>query len=78
MIVGVHAGDGGRFVDLIAGGAYPDWCNRCMSSSAVRVRFYVLSADGPRMVGLWWACGRCDPEQFNDDDGRDGDVPVPA
>lgn len=84
MILGVGALGGGRFVEVVAGGAYPSWCDRCMSSSAVRIGYYVLTLDGPRRCGLWWACMCCDPERFEgwgdgdgDDDG-DGDVLAPV
>lgn len=55
-------------VDVYAGGAWPDWCGRCMSSSAVRIRFYLWTSAGPRFAGLWWACQVCDPDRFDDDD----------
>jgi hypothetical protein len=60
----------GGVVTVYAGGAYPDWCGRCWSSSAVRVRFYLFTAEGPRFAGLWWACQVCDPDRF--DGGGDG------
>lgn len=76
MILGAGAA-GRQAVEVVAGGAYPDWCERCMSSAAVRVRLYVLCPDGPRLVGLWWACMGCDPDRFDDQDGDD-DALVPA
>lgn len=64
-------------VDVVAGGSYPAWCDRCMSSSAVRIRFYILAGDGPRPVGLWFACQVCDPHRFDDGEaGPDGDEVV--
>jgi hypothetical protein len=64
-------------IQVYAGGTYPDWCDRCMTSSAVRIRFYVFTVEGPRFVGLWWACQVCDPERF-DDAGGEGDEPAPV
>ena len=61
---------GGHLVQIIPGGAYPAWCDRCMSSSAVRVRFYIWCTDGPRFAGLWWACQVCDPDRFDGDEGE--------
>lgn len=66
----------GREIRVYAGGAWPDWCDRCMSSSAVRVRFYVFAPDGPRFVGLWWACQVCDPGRFSDWSAGEGDAGV--
>lgn len=79
MIIGVEAmAGGGEFVEIIAGDAYDDWCDRCMTSSAVIVRFYVLREDGPHWVGLGWACQLCDPERFASVEGDDGDAAVPV
>lgn len=76
MILGANAMGGGRPVEVITGGTWPAWCNRCMTSSAVRIRFYVLGPDGPLPAGLWWACQACDPDRFGgDEDGdEDGDA----
>lgn len=72
MIVWLSAGQ----LKVYAGGAYPDWCDRCMSSAAVKIRFYLFTPLGPRFAGLWWACQVCDPGRF--EDGPAGDEPVPA
>lgn len=77
MILWIGSGAGSGIVELVAGDAYPDWCDRCMTSGAVRIRFYVLEENGPRWVGLAWACVTCDPDKFNDA-GGDGDTLVPA
>lgn len=72
---------------IIMGEPRPAWCDRCMSSSAIRIRFYVLREDTwsescPMVVwpvGLKYACMVCDPEQFGDwadDDEPDGDSGV--
>lgn len=64
---------GGGEVKVIAGEPRLDWCNACMTSSAVRIRFYVLREDTDPIfvhpVGLSYACMVCDPEAF----GADGD-----
>lgn len=65
-------------VTVYAGGAWPDWCDRCMTSSAVRIRFYLFTLTGPEFVGLWWACQVCDPHRFDSGDGPPGDTPAPA
>jgi hypothetical protein len=67
----------GGELKVYAGGAYPDWCDRCMSSAAVRIRFYLFTTDGPRFAGLWWACQVCDPQRF-EGDGPGGDAAEPA
>jgi hypothetical protein len=47
-----------------------------MTSSAVRVRFYLWTMSGPQFIGLWWACQVCDPGRFNESDGPPGDEPA--
>lgn len=82
MIIGVSALAGGGEVKIIAGEPRPDWCNRCMSSSAVRLYFYVLREDEGAepvyvyQVGLSYACMVCNPEAFGmgDDDEPWGDA----
>lgn len=69
MILGVGAAGA---VELIPGGTYPAWCDRCMSSAAIRILVYVLPEAGPVPVGLWYACQVCDPVRFGDDDLGDG------
>lgn len=71
MIVWLSGGQ----VKVYAGGAYPDWCDRCMSSSAVRIRFYLFTTEGPRFAGLWWACQVCDPGRFDEDGPAGGGDP---
>lgn len=66
----------GREVNVYAGGAWPDWCDRCMSSSAVLIRFYTFPAAGPRFAGVWWACQVCDPDRFGELGYDDGDAGV--
>jgi hypothetical protein len=66
----------GGHVPVYAGGAWPDWCDRCMTSSAVRIRFYLWTVEGPRFVGLWWACQACDPHRFDEGEGPAGDTPA--
>ncbi len=81
--VGALRGDGPA--RIIMGEPRPAWCDRCMSSSAIRIRFYVLREDTwsescPMVVwpvGLKYACMVCDPEAFGDlldDDEPDGDA----
>jgi len=67
-------GSGAVEVDVVAGGTWPDWCDRCMTSSAVLIRFYLWLPAGPRFAGVWWACRVCDPQRFGGDevDGDDG------
>lgn len=82
MIIGVGALVGGGEVRLIAGEPRADWCDRCMTSSAVRLRFYVLREDADPVfvvpVGLSYACMVCEPEVFGmgGEDGPWGDSPA--
>lgn len=64
---------GGHIVPLIPGGTYADWCDRCMTSSVVKIRFYLWCTDGPRFAGLWRGCQVCEPEKFGEDESPDGD-----
>jgi hypothetical protein len=70
---------------LVPGLPRIEWCDRCMTSSAVRLRVYVLSVDADPVfvlpVGLRYGCMACDPEMFglvDDDDGPWGDAGAPA
>jgi hypothetical protein len=73
MIIGVGAIRGGRPEQIVPGEPRADWCNRCMSSSAVRLRFYVLRWEADPIfvipVGLAYACMVCNPEHFGMGDG---------
>lgn len=69
---------------LIPGAPRAEWCDRCMTSSAVRVRFYILRTDTDPVfvwpVGLAYACGVCNPGSFaaDADDDPDGDALTPV
>ena len=82
MILGVGAFAGGRPVKVVVGAPRAAWCDRCMTSSAVRVRFYVLREDTDPVfvwpVGLKYACMVCEPWQFGEwlSDDDDGDAGV--
>lgn len=84
MIIGVSALAGGGSAKVIPGEPRLEWCNWCMTSSAVRLRFYVLREDTDpifvHQVGLSYACMQCHPGAFGMDDGEgpDGDTPAPA
>ncbi len=73
---------GGGEVQVIAGEPRPAWCDRCMSSSAVRLRYYILREDADPIfvipVGISYACMVCNPEAFGmgDDDEPEGDAGV--
>ncbi len=81
MIIGVGAfPHGGGQVWVVAGAARLEWCDRCMSSSAVRMRLYVLREDADPVfvvpVGLSYACMVCDPDRFDGGEGGEGDTAV--
>ena len=57
----------GHHLEVVAGDMYPAWCDQCQASTAVRVRLYILTDDGPWFVGLWFACTQCDEDRFGDD-----------
>lgn len=48
-------------IQAVAGTPRPRWCDRCLTSAASEVDLYVLTSDGPLLVGTWAGCERCDP-----------------
>jgi hypothetical protein len=82
VIIGVGALVGGAPQKIIPGDPEVVWCDDCMTSSGVRIRYYILREDADPIfvvpVGLAYACSVCDPEAFglDDDDELPGDSGV--
>jgi hypothetical protein len=80
VIIGVGALVGGVPQKIIPGDPVAVWCDVCMTSSGVRIRYYILREDADPVfvvpVGLAYACAVCNPEAFDlgDDDGLPGDA----
>lgn len=52
------------YLDVAAGSARREWCDRCLTTARLAVTVYALLDDGPHPIGTWGGCARCDVEVF--------------
>ncbi len=49
------------WVTITVGPLRQEWCERCLTSAALRCGLYQLLPDEVRTVGELYGCTRCDP-----------------